>query len=114
MLGSDASKLGNGRSKAGSGRLKGDDRGQGGSALRDAVCDGNEVMAGKFAPSGDREGVPVKESSSAGKVVRSPAPASRAMSASPGTLSIDGSDGMEGAGTPNCGCRISVPGMAEA
>ena len=56
----------------------------------------------------------MKEAASVGKVAGKPLPARRARSASLGILSMEGSDGMEGAGTPNCGWRISVPGIAEA
>jgi hypothetical protein len=43
----------------------------------------------------------VKAVASKGKLTGIPVPASRAISASLGTLSIDGNEGVEGAGTPN-------------
>jgi len=69
-------------------------------------------MDGTTAPMGESDGVPLKGATSVGKLTGMPEPAIRAMSASLGTLSIDGSEGTDGAGTPNWGCRISAPGMA--
>ena len=101
MFGSEASKLGNGRSKSGSGRLKGETDGS-----------GDAGSCGVAALSDESDGIPVKDVASVGKFAGMPEPERRAMSASLGILSMDGSDGMEGAGTPNWGQRISVPGTA--
>jgi hypothetical protein len=77
-----------------------------------AECEGVDGMDGAPTPRGESDGVPEKDGTSAGKPAGRLAPVRRAMSASLGILSIDGSDGTDGAGTPNWGCRISVPGMA--
>jgi hypothetical protein len=70
-------------------------------------------VEGTLALRGDNEGVPVKEAASAGKAMGRALPARRARSASLGILSMVGSDGMEGEGTPNWGWRISAPEIAD-
>jgi hypothetical protein len=112
MVGNEASKLGKGRSKPGSGRLNGETEVSGAADCAMADCEGVDGADGTPMLSGERDGVPVKDATSAGKPSGMPEPAKRAMSASLGALSIDGSEGTDGAGTPNWGCRISAPGMA--
>ena len=78
-----------------------------------SICEGRDGMEGVAAATGESVGVPVKGVNSVGRLVGMAVPLRRARSASVGTLSMEGSDGMDGAGTPNWGWRISVPGMAE-
>ena len=101
MLGSDDSKFGYGRLKSGSGWLKGETEGRGVEVCAKAACDGSDGVEGTPALNGESDGVPAKEVTSVGTLADRPPLASRAKSASEGILSMEGSDGMDGAATPN-------------